>query len=175
MPVLRFLFGVLVAIFCWAFALKIHPGAAKIFDPFLIVVLYHSLRSPALGSAGAGTVIGLVHDALTGGLYGLHGFANTLTGYLAGVVRQHFVIQQPAQITLFCLLGGAAQVVILGLLQFLLVSDAELPRAADALGKAALTGGLGTLVYLLSTRFFSWERGWRERRRSRLGLDTYDS
>ncbi|MEO1083129.1 MAG: rod shape-determining protein MreD [Acidobacteriota bacterium] len=174
MPLLRFLFGVLTAVFFWALSLKIHSGAAKVFDPFLIVVLYHSLRSPPLGSAGAGTVVGLVHDALTGGLYGLHGFANTLTGYLAGLVRQHFVIQQPTQVALFCLLGGAAQVVILGMLQFMLVRGSDLPNATDAAIKTGLTGGLGMVVYVLAGRFFSWDRGRRERRRNRLGLDTDD-
>ncbi|MEO1365955.1 MAG: rod shape-determining protein MreD [Acidobacteriota bacterium] len=174
MPFLRFLFGVLAAIFLWALSLKIHPGSARVFDPFLIVVLHHSLRSPPLSSAGAGTCVGLVHDALTGGLYGLHGFANTLTGYLAGLVRQHFVIQQPTQVALFCLVGGAAQVGILGLLQFMLVRNADLPSAADAVIKTALTGGLGMVVYLLAGRFFSWDRGRRERRRNKLGLDTDD-
>lgn len=175
MPLVRFLLGVLAAVFFWAMALKAHSGAARFFDPFLIVVLYHSLRSPPLGSAAAGTVVGLVHDALTGGLYGLHGFANTLTGYLAGVVRQHFVIQQPLQVALFCLLGGAAQVVVLSLLQFMLVSGSDLTSPLDAGIKALLTALLGMVVYVVSGRFFSWERGWREKRRTKLGLDTYDS
>ena len=171
MPVLRFLLGLLTAIFCWGLALRLIPGAPRFFDPFLILVLYHSLRSPALGSAGAGTAVGLVHDALTGGLYGLHGFANTLTGYLAGIVRQHFVIQQPLQVALLCLLGGAAQALVLTLLQLTLVADSDLPLPLDSAIKAALTGVLGMLVYVLSNRFFSWERGWRERRGKRLRID----
>jgi len=171
MPIVRFLLGLLSAVFAWGLALRMHPGASRFFDPFLILVLYHSLRSPPLGSAGAGTVVGLVHDALTGGLYGLHGFADTLTGYLAGIVRQHFVIQQPLQVALLCLLGAAVQALTLTLLQLTLVAESDLPMAGDVAIKAVVTGVLGMVVYVASDLFFGWERGWRERRRKRLRLD----
>ena len=71
-----------------------------------------------------------------------------------------------------CLLSAAAQAAVLTLLQFTLLTDADLPAAGDSAVSAALTGVAGAALYVASYHFFAWERAWRERRRKRLRLDT---
>ena len=170
--VLRFLAGLVVAAAIHALCSRL-PGRAGLWiDPFLIFVLYHSLRHGPSSSAVAGSAAGLTHDALSGGLFGLHGFAGTAIAYAAATVRQRFVIQQPTQVAVLCSLAAGCQTLLLALLQASMVSEGELPRPLDALMHMLLTGLLGTAVFDGAERFFAWDRERRERRARRLRLDT---
>ncbi|MEM6793496.1 MAG: rod shape-determining protein MreD [Acidobacteriota bacterium] len=156
MLALRFILGLLLAIVVYVMALWASSAAGRFFDPFLVLVLYHAIRSSPASSALGGSVAGLVHDSFTGGLYGLHGFANTLTAALATALKQRFVIQRPAQVALLFLLGAAIQTATATLLQFVMVPGADLQAPADRALSSLLTCTLGTLVYVVSGRFFSW-------------------
>ena len=80
MKLLRFTLGLICAVLVQALGARYVPHLPMYFDPFLILVVYHSLDgSPAWSSIG-GSAAGLAQDALSGGPYGLHGFANTLGG-----------------------------------------------------------------------------------------------
>ena len=61
---------------------------------------WSSWSTPALafGPAGglvAGTVGGLIQDALAGGIIGIGGFSKTLVGFLVGVLGAQFIVSQP--------------------------------------------------------------------------------
>ena len=172
MIALRFLLGLAAAVAVHAAGLHLHALSPQILDPFVVLVIYLGLRAPLAPSALAGSVVGLTQDALTGGLYGLHGFANTLVAYGVSALRQRFLIQQPLQVAVLAALGGAAQLTTLAFLQFFLMAEAEIPHPGFALAKTLVTGLLTMLVYVAANRLFAWDRRRRERRRGRLRLET---
>lgn len=141
-------------------------------DPFLILTLYISLERERPWSTISGSATGLAFDALSGSLYGLHGFANTVVGYAAATVQQRFVIQGPFLVGLLFVVGAAVQQAVVAALQFLLVRGDEMPDPVGMLLTMAATGLLGTLLYLGTARFLDWEQHWREQRRRRLTIDT---
>lgn len=169
---LRFVLGLIVACALHTLGLRIHIAAPLFFDPFVVLVIYASMRTSTARSSLIGTFVGLVQDALTGGLYGLHGFANTSVAFLISAIRQRFVIQQPSQVAVLAGLGGMFQITILSFLQFALVAQAEIVHPGFALAKTFVTGLVTLAVYVGSDRFFAWERHRREQRsrRIRLGL-----
>lgn len=69
-------------------------GTRWVFDLVLVGVIYSALRwGPSYGVI-AGTVGGLIQDALAGGTLGVGGFSKTLVGFAAGVVGAQFVVVQ---------------------------------------------------------------------------------
>lgn len=167
---LRFLLGLVLAIATHTLALHANEHSPLLLDPFVVLVIYHALRANPIPSAMVGSVVGLTQDAFTGGLFGLHGFANTLVAYLVSAIRQRFLIQQPLQVAVLAALGGAFQLTTLAFLQFSLIDAAEIPHPGFAFVKMLVTGLLTMGVYLAANRFFSWERNWREKRSRRLRL-----
>lgn len=139
-------------------------------DFFLVVAVYNSLSSPLGWSTAGGSAAGLVRDALSGGLYGLHGFADTLVAYLAARLQERLVIEKPLQVSLLFGLAAAIQLVILAGLQFLLFSDAELPGLGTMAARMTSSGLLGGTLFVLAARIRSSTARWREQRRRRLKM-----
>ncbi len=88
--------GVLVAI-ALALALQttlarfVVSGTAAI-DLVLVVVVYVALTTgPGTGML-AGSVAGLIQDALSSGVIGIGGLAKSIVGFLAGVIGQQFIV-----------------------------------------------------------------------------------
>ena len=80
---IRFAAGLVLAVLAYAGAVRVMPGLAQAVDPFLVVAVLNALGGSSLAGFAGGLASGLVQDALTGGLFGLYGFANTLIGYAA--------------------------------------------------------------------------------------------
>lgn len=168
MKLLRFTAGLICAVLLQTLGTRYHFALA--IDPFLILVVYYSLEgSPAWSSIG-GSAAGLAQDALSGGPYGLHGFANTLVAFAASRLRQRLVIQQPSQVGLLFVLSAALQLAILASLQFLLVSGAEMPGPGAMALRLTSSGLLGALLFVLAGQVRGWEQRWRARRRRRLKI-----
>ena len=170
--VLRFFLGLAFATLIFVLGLRIHGSFVTLVDPFLILAVYHSLRHRPLGSAIGGSSAGLVQDALTGRLYGLHGFANTAVAYSVSWVRQRFVIQQPTQVGILCFLAAGFQGLLLTLLQASMVAGGDLPEPSDTLLRMVMTGILGAFVFVTAERFFVWDQVRRDKKSRRLRLDT---
>ena len=170
MKFLRFLAGLVLATLLQALGLRFFSHFSLVVDPFLILVVYHSLDSTPAWSSISGSVAGLAHDALSGGLYGLHGFANTLVGHASSRLQQRLVIQQPAQVGLLFVLAVAFQVAILASLQFLLVSGAELPGLRTMVARMVSSGFAGVALFVLAGMIREWRGRWRARRRRRLRI-----
>lgn len=170
MRFLRFVVGLICAVLLQTLGLRLFPGFALVFDPFLILVVYHSLDGSTAWSSIGGSATGLAQDALSGGPYGLHGFANTLVAYAASRLRQRLVIQQPSQVGLLFVLSAALQMATLASLQFLVVSGAELPGLGSMAARMASSGIIGALLFVFAGRVRGWEKNWRARRRTRLKL-----
>lgn len=170
MKLVRFAIGLICAVLLQTLGLQLSSHFALAFDPFLILVVYHSLDgSPAWSSIG-GSTAGLAQDALSGGPYGLHGFANTLVAYAASRLRQRLVIQQSSQVGLLFVLSAALQLAILASLQSLIVSGAELPGPGAMAARLTSSGIIGAMLFVLAGRARNWEMHRRAQRRTRLKL-----
>ncbi len=170
MKLLRFIAGLILAVLLQTFGLRLFAQFTLAFDPFLILVVYHSLDgSPAWSSIG-GSTAGLAQDALSGGTFGLHGFANTLVAYTSCRLRQRLVVQQPSQVGLLFVLSAALQLAILATLQFLIVSGAELPGLGAMAARLISSGVAGAALFIFAGKAREWERRWSARRRKRLKL-----
>ena len=64
-------------------------------DLVLIVVVYLSLTSGPVTGVVAGSVAGLIQDALSSGVIGIGGLAKTLVGFAAGRVGTQFIVTAP--------------------------------------------------------------------------------
>lgn len=175
---MRFVFGLVVSVTAWSLAVRMGPIFAPVFDPLLVLVVYLAVRQGVAGRptgpltcAFAGSVAGLVHDALTGGRLGLYGFADTLVAWTVAKVQQRMVIQQPLQIGLVGVLASAFQLTVLAFLQFLLVPSGQLPTLGSAVLRIAICGVLLVAVHLLAEQLRIRYARWREKRWSRLRFD----
>ncbi len=170
MKLLGFLLGLAAAAALHTLGARLAAGFPAAFDLFLVVVVYNSLSSRLAWSTAGGSAAGLLRDVLSGGLYGLHGFADTLVAYLTARLRERLVIQKPLQVGLLFALAAATQLVILAILQFLLVSGADLPGLGTLAARMVTCGILGPLLLLFDVRLRSVTARWRERRRRRLKM-----
>ena len=170
MKLLRFVVGLVCATLLQALGLRLSSQFSLAFDPFLILVVYHSLDNTPLWSSVGGSAAGLAQDTLSGGLYGLHGFANTLVAYAASRLQQRLVIQQSFQVALLFVLAAALQLAVLATLLFLLVGSAELPGPGTMAARMACSGIVGALLFVLARKTREWRGHWRARRRGRLKI-----
>jgi rod shape-determining protein MreD len=60
----------------------------------LVAVIYLALAFGPGAGLMAGTVGGLIQDALAGGIVGVGGFAKTLVGFVVGVLGAQFIVAQ---------------------------------------------------------------------------------
>lgn len=88
--------GVLVAI---ALALALQTSLARFvvrgtaaLDLVLVVVVYVALTSGPVTGMLAGSVAGIIQDALSSGTIGIGGLAKAIVGFAAGVIGQQFIV-----------------------------------------------------------------------------------
>jgi len=67
-------------------------GGTGALDVVLVAVIYVALTTGPVGGMLAGTVAGLVQDALSSGVIGIGGLAKTLVGFLVGAFGQQFIV-----------------------------------------------------------------------------------
>ncbi len=170
MKFLRFALGLALAALLQSLGQHLFSRFSLLVDPFLVLVVYHSLDNSPAWSSVSGSAAGLAQDALSGGLYGLHGFANTLVAYFSSRLQQRLVIQQPSQVGLLFIVAAALQLAILATLQFLLVDTVELPGMGAMTARMASSGGLGAMLFMLIGKTREIEDQWRTRRSRRLKI-----
>ena len=155
-----------------ALATALYAGLQQLFaqvlpwlDPFLIVVLYLSQQRRVGWSQLDGCCAGLVCDAMTGGLFGLHGIANTLVGFAAARLQQRLVIQRAFQFALVAALGAALQHLLLAVLQFAFLASGEQPHPLETAGAMISTGLASMALFVLVQRGQAWRQSKRDRHR----------
>lgn len=155
-----------------AAALLVHLVGARLWgdfprlvDLFLVVVVLHALDGESLPAMFTGLAAGLLHDALSGGLYGLHGFADTLVGYGTARLAQRLVIQRSTGVLGVVAFASAVQQAVLVVLAFLLQANPGLPQPGGVALRAAICGGIGMAAHLAMGR---WRSGVESRRRGRM-------
>ena len=67
-------------------------GGTAALDLVLVVVTYVALTSGPVTGMFAGSLAGLIQDALSSGLIGMGGLAKSIVGFLAGAIGQQFIV-----------------------------------------------------------------------------------
>ena len=98
-------------------------------DLVLIAVVYVAIKSGPVMGLMAGTVAGLIQDALAGGILGIGGLAKTVIGFLSGVLGTQFIVTAPLPRFLLLLVATA-------------LHAGHFHGAVHAAGSAAVSGPL---------------------------------
>lgn len=149
MGALKVIAAVALAILAHFVAMALVPGAARLVDFPLVVVVLYALAGRSLPALFVGLAAGLVYDSLANGPFGLFGFADTIIGYAAARIAQRLVIQRPTGVLAVVAFASALQQAIVVVLTYLL-----LPVAASSdplwivLARCGSTGLIGMVVYV---------------------------
>lgn len=165
MRVLKFFAALGLAIMVHLIGVKIDPGFARAVDVFVVLIALHALEGNSLSALFAGLLVGLVHDTLTGGLFGFYGFAGTIVGYGTARLSQRLVIQRPTGVLAVVSFAAALEQAIVVGLAFLLIADPPLPDPLWIAIQSGACGVLGMIVYVVTGH---WRRNAEARRRNRM-------
>jgi rod shape-determining protein MreD len=161
---LRFFAAVAAAVLFHLLGVRLIPNFTMFLDVFVVVVVLYGLEGESLPALFAGLFIGLVHDSLTGGPFGLFGFADTIIGYGAARLAQRLVIQRATGVLALVSFAAVAQQAIFVGLAFLLLPAPEVPNPVWVAIRAGACGLLGMSIYIASAH---WRKASEARRRGR--------
>jgi len=137
-------------------------GGGTSIDLVLIVVVYVGIKSGASTGLLAGTVAGLIQDALSSGILGIGGLAKTIVGFLAGFLGTQFIVTAPLPRFLLLLVATALHAAIfMGLYTLLNLRQFPAPYpsiVAQAVGNA--------FVGVVAFQLIEWFPGFVDRRRA---------
>ena len=106
---------------------------ARVFDPFLVIVVAQAPHGRKTTAILSGAVAGLVQDMLASVVFGIHFLSKVVIGYSASLVSVSLIPGQP--LTALVLLGGGTLVEVL-----------VHALAGALLGRSFNMPGLGTLA-----------------------------
>jgi rod shape-determining protein MreD len=133
------------------------PGPGRLFDPFLLVVVYCGLAGGETHGMLAGVAAGWVQDVMFGGrVMGLSALSKLLVGFAAGLAGGRFLISGAPARALTLFLASLADGVIVPWLASLFALEL-LPLGALALLLRAAVNALvgGALIALVERRIES--------------------
>lgn len=131
-------------------------------DLVLMVVVYVAIKSGPSTGLLAGTVAGLIQDALSSGILGIGGLAKTIVGFLAGVMATQFIVTAPLPRFLLLVMATALHAAIfMGLYTLLNLRQFSAPYAAIA-GQAVGNAFIGVVAF----QVIEWLPGFVDRRRA---------
>lgn len=135
-------------------------------DLVLVVVVYVALTGGPAAGVAAGTIGGLVQDALSSGILGMGGLAKTVVGFLAGRLGTQFIVTAtlPRMVT-FAAATAAHAVLFMGAYSLLGLRSFPDPLTAVTV-QAVGNGLLGVVVFKLT----EWLPRAAERRRATRGM-----
>jgi len=136
-------------------------GTAAI-DLVLIVVVYIALKAGPVPGLAAGTVAGLIQDALSNPILGIGGLAKTMVGFLAGVLATQFILTGPLpRLVLLVMATVVHAAIFMGL--YVLLDLRQFPNPVPSvIGQALGNGFVGVVTFQL----IEWLPGFVDRRRA---------
>lgn len=154
---LRFAVGLLIALTLHSLLDSFFPNALAFFNPYVILVVYYSMGGNVTGAIFAGVIAGLVQDAYSGAMFGLHAFALTVCAYAVAYINSRLVLRGTLAFGA-CLIGTVIvnELVIFILVNILLKQKVEMFEQGMIV-KTIFTCLFGMLVYLLLTLFLREE------------------
>lgn len=116
-------------------------------DLVLVAVVYVALSSGPVTGLLAGTLGGLVQDALSSGIIGIGGLAKTIVGFLAGVIGTQFIVTQSVpRFVVFFAATIVHAAVFMGLYVLLDARHFGAPYAAVG-GQALANAAIGVVAF----------------------------
>ncbi|HXI14517.1 MAG TPA: rod shape-determining protein MreD [Thermoanaerobaculia bacterium] len=155
---LRFGIGLLLALTLHSLLDSFAPNALAFFNPYVILVVYYAMGGNLFGAIVAGVLAGLVQDAFSGAIFGLHAFSLTFCAYLVAYVNSRLVLRG----VLFfggCLAGAVVlnEIVIYVLVNILLKQKIEMFEQG-MVAKTILTTIFGMILYQMVLIFLREDR-----------------
>lgn len=143
MRFLKFVAGLALAALLHFAGARVIPDFSQAVDLFLLVVALEARHGSPMAGMFAGLAAGLLADGLSGGPYGLYGFADTAVGFGIARAAQQLVVQRTTGLAGVFAAGAAAQQAILAALALVFRDHAELPDPLWLLVKVGTTALLG--------------------------------
>lgn len=124
------------------------PGYARLFDPFLLVLVYCGLTGGASHAMLAGAAAGWVQDVHFGGpVLGLSGLTKVLVGFGVGAGSTRFHLAEPGARVLVLVLATVMDALIFNRLAAVFDVSAYALSPAGLLVRAVTNAGVGILVF----------------------------
>jgi rod shape-determining protein MreD len=154
---LRFAIGLLLALTLHSLLDSFAPNALAFFNPYIILVIYYSMGGNIVGAIFAGIAAGLVQDAFSNAMFGLHAFSLTVCAYVVAYINSRLALRGTLAFGA-CLAGAVIvnELVIYVLINILLKQRIEMFEQA-LLVKTIITLLFGMLVYQLLRLFLRAE------------------
>jgi rod shape-determining protein MreD len=154
---LRFAVGLIIALTLHSLLDSFFPNALAFFNPYLILIVYYSMGGNVFGAIIAGVIAGLVQDAYSGAIFGLHAFSLTVCAYTVAYINSRLVLRGTLAFG-GCLIGAVIvnELVIYILVNILLKQKIQMFEQG-MIFKAIFTCLFGMLVYQLLTLFLREE------------------
>ncbi len=172
MVAVRYLAALAAALVLHLIGRHFHPDLPQAIDWFLPVLVLLALSGSSFAGVAGGLAAGLLEDAVTGGYYGLYGFADTLVGYATARLAQRLVIQRAVGVFAIASFASALQQVLVIALSLFLLPEAGVPEPFWVVVRALTTGLVGMLIYSGTDRFRKAAESHRKQRLSRLRMDS---
>jgi rod shape-determining protein MreD len=127
---------------------KVLPAQARVFDPFLLVVVYCGLNGGETHGMLAGAAAGWVQDVHFGGrILGLSGLTKVLVGFSVGMGSTRFHLGEPAARLLVIMVATVADALVFAqLAEVFDVQAYELSPLGLAV-RAIVNGAVGMVVF----------------------------
>ena len=154
---LRFSVGLLLALTLHSLLDTFAPNALAFFNPYIILVIYYAMGGNIVGAIFAGIAAGLVQDAFSNAMFGLHAFSLTVCAYVVAYINSRLALRGTLAFGA-CLAGAVIvnELVIYILVNILLKQRIEMFEQA-LLVKTIITLLFGMLVYQLLRLFLREE------------------
>jgi rod shape-determining protein MreD len=132
---------------------RVLPAQARVFDPFLLVMVYYGLSGGETEGMVIGAIGGWIQDIqFGGGILGLTGLSRVLLGFAVGMAGTRFHLTEPAPRALVLFLAGAADALLFTALAGAFdVAVAHLSPLV-LLTRAGVNAAVGVLVFELIDR-----------------------
>jgi rod shape-determining protein MreD len=124
-------------------------GGTAAIDLVLVVLVYVALTSGPVTGMFAGSLAGLIQDALSSGIIGIGGLAKSVVGFLAGAIGQQFIVTAALpRLVMFVAATAVHAAVFMGLYALLGLRSFPSPWAAVA-SQAAGNAAIGMIGFTL--------------------------
>lgn len=131
---------------------RIDPTVVLLVNPFAAVVIVIGTRGGPAWGAAAGTVAGLLQDALTFRVFGLAGLTKTVLGYFSGVVSRKINVAPAGRSFVFGFLMALLELVLWVVLYVLVFGERVYLRNGLLVLQPVVTAALASLLQLLLRR-----------------------
>lgn len=124
-------------------------GGTAALDLVLVVVVYIALTAGPVPGMLAGSVAGIIQDALSSGVIGIGGLAKAVVGFLTGVIGQQFIVTAALpRLVMFVAATAVHAAIFMGLYVLLQQRDFASPYKA-VLTQALVNAVAGMIAFTI--------------------------